>query len=579
MSDVVTLPPDSPGAGGLLPATPIGAASSTLPALLERVRRRMVWRYTLPWLARGSGVGLFLAAATLAVGRWLGRDGALWIALAFIGMGLLAGGDVARRRRPDRQSLLHHADRLLGLDERLSTAAEFDGGAPILFLQRSDLIGRLARIDLARGLPVRPGRRDFSLAAAGVAVCLLVFAIPSPGAARNAAVAVHARDAVAHAATGVANARALSVLPPATRAALGPAGKKRQAAVQRILNALQRRLRSTRTPAAAQRAIAAARQSLAALTNPSAAAEHAALSASSNALASSSTAKPLSSALAAGDPRAIKAAAQRLAATAAQAAPASQANLSKALQGAANAATSDPKLAAALQNAATSLAQGDAPGVQSALGQAGVRGAADAADSAQQNALASATGALDGASNAVAGLPEKTTAQVSGAAAGAHPSATGPRAKGAGSGSRQGAGAGSGTGKGSGSGKGAGAGSGTGTGNGRGTGTGSSSGQGSGAGTGQGQGSGSGAGSGGRGTRSTGGTGSSNARIYVPNVSGRGPSTETNGSKAVPAAGSLQPWRSVAPRYQSGVRDYVDNPANPADGRALVKRYFAALNH
>src|SRR5207245_2375297 len=105
-----------------------------------------------------------LAIAQSAIAWW-----ALGAGLALA----MAGAGVAWLRRPAPDAALRRADRLLGLRDRLTTAWEFAGGeAPILRLQRADLAAQAARVDVRKGLPLTPSRREAAAPVVGTAVLL-----------------------------------------------------------------------------------------------------------------------------------------------------------------------------------------------------------------------------------------------------------------------------------------------------------------------------------------------------------------------------------------------------------------------
>ena len=576
---------------------------------VARVLRRMAWRHTLPWLARGLAAGLLAAGALLLLSRLIAWDGAAWWALGAGIAGALAGAMVAWLTRPRAAAALRAADRLLGLRDRLCTAWEYAGReAPMLRLQRADLTAQTARIDLRRGLRIVPRRRDATAPALGAVLLLAAIVLPYPSnhaAADRAATHAH----IAHAASRIAAAtHAAGSLPRSTLSALPKADRLRQLQIARILARLQRQLAAAHARPQALTSIARAQSALNKLAVPHAAALRAALAALANALAHSAATHQLANAVKQGNPAALAKAAKQLAGKLAHMSPKERADLARTMQAAANASASDAALSQALQNAATALAQGDSAGARSALAQAGQQAAADQARSAQQSALDQANSTLDNARNDVSGLSQGAPSGQSSQGSGQSQSASGQgkgqsngQGKGAGqgqSGKGQGAGQGGkghggsqGAGQGRGSGKGQGAGQGQGNGQGQGSGQGqgqgNGQGNGSGSGQGQGQGNGSGSGQGGSGGQGLGGgrggSGSANGnangdRVYVPGQQGQGPTTTAQGQQAQPTSGSTQPWRSVLPAYERSARAALENSALPPDQQTLVKRYFDALN-
>jgi hypothetical protein len=569
------------------------------------VLRRIAWRHAVPWLLRGLAAGAVAAALVLLIARVLPLASApsaiAWWALG-AGVALaVAGAGVAWLRRPAPDAAVRRADRLLGLCDRLTTAWEYAGGeAPILRLQRADLAAQAEHVDVRRDLPLTPSRREAVAPAVGTAVLLAVLLLPNP---QNQVLAVrtttHAR--IAHATTHVAQAqRSAGTLPHATLAALPKADRLRQRQIARVLAHLQHQLAAARTPAQALKAIAQAQDALKRLANTQAAAQQAALSALASSLLRSAATRPLAKALRQGNPASIAAAMRNLAARLAHMSAAQRADVARTMQAAANAATGDPSLSQALQNAATSLAQQDTSGAQSALAAAGRQAAADAARAGQQTALNAANTALDNARNDVSGLSNRTSGSPSGSRAGgagggkpgqgtAGTGRGGPAQTGQGKGQGAGRGHGKGQGQGAGQGKGTGqGGKGQGTGNGKGQGQGTGQGQGQGAGVGQGQGNGATAGQGQGGGKGGGGARGGNGgkgdaatgqKVYIPGNQGQGPSTTTNGTPGQPAGGSPQPWRSVLPAYERAARASLENSSLPPDQRALVKRYFDQLSH
>jgi len=560
-----------------------------------RVLRRMAWRHALPWLVRGLAAGLAAAGLILLMAHVVPWAEAPWWALAAFVAPALGGVAAALVTRPALATTLRRADRLLGLRDRLTTAWEYgDREAPILRLQRDDLVARAGRLDLRAGLPLRPPRREGLAPAGGVALLLIALVAPNP---QNGVLAARAtaHAHIAHAATRInAARRAASAIPPATANALTKADRLRQARIARVLARLQRALAAARTNAQAYKALARAQDALKALSNPHAAAQRAALAALGVALARNAAARQLASVVRSGAPAAIAQAAHKLAAGLAKMSPSDRAGLARALQSAAQSAAADSATSASLQQAATALAQDDRAGAQAALAQAGQQAASNAARGAQQDALDKANAALDSARNDVSGLNGDQPSGPSGQASGKSGATTGQAGGGGQGGKGQGAGAQgdqSGQGKGSG-GKGQGqGGQGSGQG-GKGQGQGNGSGQGSGAGQGQGPGSGSGNGSGngagvgsgtgggGRGGNGNGGAnGNRGDRVYVPGPQGSGRSTTTKGTDAQPSGGSYQPLTNVLPSYERNARDELNNGSVPAADRSLVSKYFDQLHH
>jgi len=567
-----------------------------------RVLRRMAWRHAVPWLVRGLAAGLAVAAALLLIAHVVPWTGAAWWALAAFCALTLGGAGVALVTRPKPATTLRHADRLLGLRDRLTTAWEFGGRAdPMLRLQRDELVARSREIDLRGRLSLRPPRHEALAPALGTCLLLAALLLPNP---QNGVLSARTatRAHIQRATTRITTAqRAAAGIPPTTTAALTKADKLRQAQIARALARLQKELASARTSAQAYKALARAQDTLKALGNPRAAAQRAALAAMAAALAHnpahSAAAQALAAALRSGNPSAIAQAAKRLAAALAKQSPADRAALARALQAAAQAAGANSAASASLQQAATALAQGDQAGAQSALQQAGQQAAADAAGAAQQAALDKTNAALDSARNDVSGLSNDGSSGPSGQAAGKSGATTGQSGsagkggsgKGAGSqgnqpGQGQGNGAGQGQGgKGQGQGSGKSQGQGQGAGSGQGQGSGSGQGQGQGAGSGQGQGSGSGRGGSGaagrNGTAAGGHNGNQGDRVYVPGSQGNGRSTTTNGSEAPPTGGSYQPLTAVLPSYERNARNELNNGSVPAADQPLVRQYFDRLHH
>src|SRR2546421_8719295 len=382
------------------------------------VLRRIAWRCAVPWLIRGLAAGAVVAALVLLIARVIPLENRAWWALG-AGLALaVAGAAVAWLRRPAPATALRRADHLLDLHDRLTTAWEYAGGeAPILRLQRADLAAQAERVDVRKDLPLTPSRREAVAPVVGTAVLLAALLLPNPQAhALAARAATHAR--LTHAATRVAQAQHSGTLPRATQATLPKADRLRQQQLARVLARLQHQLAAARTPAQALKAIAQAQDALKHLANTHAAAQQAALSALASSLSHSAATRPLAGALRQGNPASITAAMRNLAARLAHMSAAQRAHLARTLQAAANAAARDPSLSQALQNAATSLAQQDTSGAQSALAAAGRQAAADAARAGQQTALNAANTALDNARNDVSGLSNSTSGSPSGSKGG-----------------------------------------------------------------------------------------------------------------------------------------------------------------
>ena len=550
--------------------------SDTLQPFTARVLRRMAWRHAAPWLARGLAAGLAAAAALLLIAHVAPWAEASWWALAALAAPTLAGALVALATRPAPATALRRADHLLGLRDRLTTAWEYrqysgdhGGGreAPILRLQRADLIARAGGLDLRAGLPLRPRRREMAAPAAGVVLLLVALLLPNPQNGVLAARATaHAR--IARAATRIDAARHATMgLPPATTAALTKADKLRQAQIARILARLRKELVAARTSAQAYKALARAQDALRALGN-SRAAQRNAQAALAAALGRDAATRPLANAVRGGNPAAIARASQKLAEGLPKMSPAGRASLARALQSAAQSAGADSAASPSLQQAATALAQGDQAGARAALQQAGKGAAADAARGAQQSALDQANASLDSARNDVSGLNGDGSSGPPGQATGkggATTGAAGGAGKGSGKGGDRSGQGGKGQGQGSGSGQGQGQGSGSGSGSGRGSGSGSGAG---------------GSGGGGRsGNASGGANGNRGDRVYVPAPQGNGRSTTSKGTDAAPAGGAYQPLTSVLPSYERAARAELNNGSVPAADRSLVSTYFDRLHH
>lgn len=585
--------------------------------LVRPVRLRLGLQVMLYVVLRGVALALAAAAAVIALAHltpWPddnplgGTIGLIAIAVTLIACATCI---TAARAWPAEGFAVRHADRALGLKDRLTTAREYaDRHGPMLQLQRDELDRRLRDLDLRRAVRLRFPARDALFAGAAALLLLGAALLPNPQAtaraqrAQQASVAHHAAQRTA------ASIRHLQQVTQQTgRAQAGP--NRNAQAVTALLRQLQKQLLQAKTPAQALKTLAAAQQQLQHLNLDSRQAQQQ-LAALAHALANGQSASVARN-IASGNSAATQQSLSALAKSFPHLSQQQQAQLARSLQQAA--ASTSGSLSDALRQAAQALAQNNRGAAARALQKAGGQIAAaqqraaaaqtaaqaqqdvsrikqDVADGVSQDRQAGAAQSQqakqNGANNPQSGQQQGSSGQqaqgqqgTSGTQqtgkGGKNGGASGVQASGqAGNRSQHGQGAAQqGTAAGQ---KGApmpGSGNQQGTGAQQSNGSGHASG-GVAAGSG-GQGNGGHGYGGGRGGNNGAGTDGRYQSVYVPGQRGSGPSITTTGpmGRSVPVESSA--FQQLLPQYSNAAEASMGRTSLPPDVQAQVKRYFQAL--
>jgi hypothetical protein len=324
-----------------------------------------------PWpgTANTGQTGVLIGAYSLAVITCTG----IWIALDW----------------PSLRSAIQHADRVLGLKNRLATAYEYRERADrIIALQRSELKRLLATTRLEDAAIARPTYRQVALL--GLAVVLLILAAVVPISRASS----HSQTSQV---VGIARKAATSTSKLLDHLGLATSPTKAGAVAQspateqlkQVLQTLQKQLQSAPSQQAALKVLSSAQASLQKLASGSAQAKSA-TQAMANALRSGPT-LPVAKALQDGDAAAVRRALQALSRQLASMSAAQQAATARALEQAANSASG--ALKQSLRQAAFDLTDNNPAAARSALNAAANQAAqiqqqANAASIAQQAASA-----------------------------------------------------------------------------------------------------------------------------------------------------------------------------------------------
>lgn len=501
----------------------------------------------------------FLAHALLGASLWaalvvlLARltpiTGRALLAMAGIPIALVAAAAAWLATRPSPPSVVRAADLRLGLKERLATAWERrTASGPLDRHLREDALGHAAGIRPAAAFPIAVDRRELLAILTLLLLAAALVLLPNP---MDRVLAQRQADRTSQAKAAAA------VLQPKKKVETAASPSPANPQVAKILQDAQAQIRQADSPRKALETITPAEQKLQRLTDPQTPARNSTAQNLANALSATSAGRSAGQALSASPSKGAQSL-RDLSGQLQSLTPAQRDELAKALAKAAQ-QSQDPKMAKSLQNASSSLQNGDNSGAAQSLNDA-----ASQLDSLQQQqntdqAVASAINGLEAARQELAAQADKDAGQPGQASASASASA---QAGASGSGSGSGTGTGSGSGSGSGSGTGSGNGSGAGSGSGSGSGTGNG-GVGSGGGNGSGTGSGSAAGS--------------TERIYVPGQPVPGQSedqpTPLGPGQDVP----LSPYNQVINAYQQAALDAADQSLIPGSERELVRQYFSQL--
>ena len=441
-------------------------------------------------------------------------------------------------RRPGPDALMQAADVRLELKERLSTAWERRGASGTMDeLLRGDALQHADTDRLGQAFPVRINRREAGALAIVAAIALALAVLPNP------------MDQVLHQrqADRVSQAKAADAVREAqTKIAASPKAAPVDPKVQQILSDTAKKIRDAQDPRQAMQAISPAQQQLQQLSDPQTPARSSTAQNLANALSTNSagqaTAQALSNSPAKGAEELRKLSNQLQGLS-----PEQRAQLAKALEQAAKHAQ-DPTMAASLQRASSALSKGDLAAAAAALGE--TAGQLDSLQDQQSNdqEIAAAINALEGARQGLAAQADRDAAAASAASgnSGASPAAAS-------------AGAGSGNGNG------------TGTGNGSANGTGNAAGSGTGTGTGS-----SGSGSSGSGT-GTGDAAKPGEKLYVPGQPVPGILQNDPAPLGPGQDVPLTPYTQVIQAYRQAALNATNRSLIPGSQRDLVREYFSRL--
>jgi hypothetical protein len=553
-----------------------GAATFTVTEALQPVRRRLGMARVRIWALRGLTVGAVVALIVLVLAHVVSLPWEpLPVGIGAMVLGTLAGAAFALRRWPDSHAAARAVDRHFALQDRLTTALEFDASTDSFpALQRDDARRRADGLKLEQSgrspLDWREGSVTGVLIVAFVA--LLLVGGTSPGQARTVATAEQ-RQVRTVSATRVhqITSKVGQGLTPAARN--NPALRKLQAALAR----LRRQLEHASTRVATLRAISATQAKLHRLSASLHPISKNAVAQLNHSLAHSMTAQQRAAATSS-DRKALAAAAQtlrKLAAKLSHMNAAQRTQLARSLAKAAN-ATGDSHLQAPLRQAASSLGYNDPQTAAQSLQQAASALAQTPAQRAAQSRVAAANSKLDALKNAVSGVSPGSGERI---ASGTPPNGSPGTGQGSGKGGGKNSGGGNGQAGSKGSGHGAGSTGANASGKGSGAGSGKGSGSGRSAGAGSGQGSPGGHGAGG-GRGGAGHTGQGRyTTVYAPYKQGKGPSTTQTGPTGAPQRGPIVPYQQVVAAYGETAHQALDRANLPPSLRSYVRKYFSTVSH
>lgn len=524
-------------------------------SVLAPVRRRLGLGRLAGWLVRGLAGGALAALALLALAHLEPFGAARPLALAAIGLGILAGLIRGAAVWPSWFEAARTADHSLHLEDRLTTALEL--GSPRAALSRLQLADCLRAV---QGLPRRTGRirvagREVLVALAVLAACLIVLRL-APGRPPPApASSDHQRIAQVSGALPALRRQLDHHLPPALRGTT--ALRRLDAALAR----LRAQLAHARSRADALRDLSATQQQLGHL----AAGLHPISPHVATLLNRDLGPQPPSPATRSGT-RALEAAAQtldRLARQVRHMSPRQRARLARLLERAAN-STPDAATRHSLQQAASSLGYNDPQRAVRSLRQAAAALGNSPAQRQLRSRLLSARGHLAALKHDVAPFNPSQADQPAGIPGNG-------RAKGSGRGQYGSRGSHSAPGSGM-----------PGQGKGKSSGT-SKPGQGTGRSTGGGstsatvdKGKGGSAAAGGRGIAGPRKQGKY-TKIYLPGRQHSGAQITGMGPNGQPISGQILPYQQVIAAYRRQARAALDHSALTPAQQQIVLRYFSSI--
>jgi hypothetical protein len=487
-------------------------------------------------LVHGALAAVIWLAVVQLVARMIALEPRIQLAVLGLPVALAVVVIAWIARRPGPELLMRAADVRLGLKERLSTAWERRGASGTMDeLLRRDALQHSDLDRLGQAFPVRINRREAGALAIVAAVALALAVLPNP---MDQVLQQRQADRVSQAKAAQAIREAQTKIAASPKAA--PVDPK----IKQILSDTAKKIREAQDPRQALQAISPAQQQIQQLSDPQTPARSSTAQNLANALSTTSAGQAAAQALS-NSPAKGAEELRKLSNQLQGLSPQAQAQLAKALEDAAKHAQ-DPTLAASLQRASSALSKGDLAAAAAAL--SATAGQLDSLQDQQSNdqEIAAAINALEGARQGLAAQADRDAAAASGAngTSGASP-ASGSGASGNGNANGNGNGNGSGTGTGNG------AGSGTGTGS---SGTGSS-----------------GSGSG------TGDAAKPGEMLYVPGQPVPG-ILQNDPSPLGPGQDvPLTPYTQVIQAYRQAALNATNRSLIPGSQRDLVREYFSRL--
>jgi hypothetical protein len=466
-------------------------------------------------------------AAVAAVARLVPLEASRLVAAIGIPVAVLGLAAAWLATRPNRMHLMRTADLNLGLEERLSTAWERRAAHGLLDDRlRADALLHAGRARLAAAFPIGLRRREAVLVAALALAAVALAVVPNP---MDQVLAQRHADRVAQSRAASTIAAVQKKLAAATSPA--PVDPK----VQQILEDTQRKISSARDPRSALQSITPAEQQLLQLADPQTPARASSAQNLAGNLSTTQAGRAAAAAINASPSKGAQSL-RDLAAQLSTLSPQDRAQLAAALAAAAK-HSQDPAMAAAMQQAASSLAQGDVSAAAAALD-----GLAAQLDSLQQQMnndqeIASAINGLEAARQQLASQADQDSGQASASSSSTAAGSTPQNTSGNGNGSQNG--------------------------------------------NGNGQGNGGRGGTGGRGASGSGaGSGSSaqgTERVYVPGQPVPGQS-ESDPAPLGPGQNvPLTPYTQVIQEYQQAALEVTDQALIPGSERDLIRQYFSSL--
>ena len=507
--------------------------TSSLEAVVRALRGSDARSSAATFLVHGALAAAIWLATVQLVARIVALEPRMELAMLGLPVALAVVVIAWIARRPGPELLMRAADVRLGLKERLSTAWERRGASGTMdeLLQR-DAVQHADPDRLGQAFPVRINRREAGVLAIVAAIAFALAVLPNP---MDQVLQQRQADRVSQAKAAEAIREAQTKIAASPKAA--PVDPK----VQQILSDTAKKIREAQDPRQALQAISPAQQQLQQLSDPQTPARSSTAQNLANALSTTSAGQAAAQALS-NSPAKGAEELRKLANQLQGLSPQQQAQLAKALEEAAKHAQ-DPTMAASLQRASSALSKGDLAAAAAALSEAA--GQLDSLQDQQSNdqEIAAAINALEGARQGLAAQADRAAAAASGVGASGASPASGSGASG--------------------------------NGNGNGTGNGNSSRNGTGSGTGTGTGS-SGTGSSGSGS-GTGDAAKPGEKLYVPGQPVPG-ILQNDPSPLGPGQDvPLTPYTQVIQAYRQAALNATNRSLIPGSQRDLVREYFSRL--